>query len=134
MTQINKDVEMFLSEIRKNLVCSTQQKNYIIGDFKNSIIDFIEENNITDINKVYEHFGNPKVIANQLIAELEPQKIKKAFKYRKIIILGVIIAILIFTIVIVCAAIDGHKNVDGYFVEEVKPLSSAAMISSLINI
>ena len=53
MSRINKEIDEYIAEIKKNLICSSSQKNTIINDLRNSIVNFVEENDIDDINKVY---------------------------------------------------------------------------------
>lgn len=130
MSRINKEIDEYIAEIKKNLICSSSQKNTIINDLRNSIVNFVEENNIDDINKVYAQFGAPEEIANQSISDTEPQKIKKNYKHHRVIIVGVVVAVLIIAIVIIWAALDVHKAVDGYFVEGIDTLSEATVTNT----
>lgn len=130
MSRINKEIDEYIAEIKKNLICSSSQKNTIINDLRNSIVNFVEENDINDINKVYAQFGTPEEIANQSISDTEPQKIKKNYKHHRVIIIGVVVAVLIIAIVIIWAAFDGHKAVDGYFVEGIDTLSEATVTNT----
>lgn len=130
MSRINKEIDEYIAEIKKNLICSSSQKNTIINDLRNSIVNFVEENDIDDINKVYAQFGVPEEIANQSISDTEPQKIKKNYKHHRVIIIGVVVAVLIITIVIIWAALDGHKAVDGYFVEGIDTLSEVTVTNT----
>lgn len=133
MNNLDKEIEAYISEIKKNLLCSTSQKNSITSDLRNSVIDFVDSNDIDDINKVYTQFGSPQEIANQLISETEPQKIKKNFNHHKVVIIGVVIAVLIVAIVIIWSAIEGHKSVDGYFVESVQDTPQATVLNNDLN-
>lgn len=134
MSRINKEIDEYIAEIKKNLICSSSQKNTIINDLRNSIVNFVEENDIDDINKVYAQFGTPEEIANQSISDTEPQKIKKNYKHHRVIIIGVVVAVLIITIVIIWAALDGHKAVDGYFVDSLESIEATVINSSTQNI
>lgn len=134
MSKINKEIDEYIAEIRKNLICSSSQKNTIINDLRNSIVNFVEENDIDDINKVYAQFGTPEEIANQSISDTEPQKIKKNYKHHRVIIIGVVVAVLIIAIVIIWAALDGHKAVDGYFVDSLESIEATVINSSAQNI
>lgn len=134
MSRINKEIDEYIAEIKKNLICSSSQKNTIINDLRNSIVNFVEENDIDDINKVYAQFGTPEEIANQSISDTEPQKIKKNYKHHRVIIIGVVVAVLIIAIVIIWAALDGHKAVDGYFVDSLESLEATVINSSTQNI
>ena len=134
MSRINKEIDEYIAEIKKNLICSSSQKNTIINDLRNSIVNFVEENDIDDINKVYAQFGAPEEIANQSISDTEPQKIKKNYKHHRVIIIGVVVAVLIIAIVIIWAALDGHKAVDGYFVDSLESIEATVINSSVQNI
>lgn len=134
MSRINKEIDEYIAEIKKNLICSSSQKNTIINDLRNSIVNFVEENDIDDINKVYAQFGTPEEIANQSISDTEPQKIKKNYKHHRVIIIGVVFAVLIIAIVIIWAALDGHKAVDGYFVDSLESIEATVINSSTQNI
>lgn len=134
MSRINKEIDEYIAEIKKNLICSSSQKNTIINDLRNSIVNFVEENNIDDINKVYAQFGTPEEIANQSISDTEPQKIKKNYKHHRVIVIGVVVAVLIIAIVIIWAALDGHKAVDGYFVDSLESIEATVINSSTQNI
>lgn len=130
MSKINKEIDEYVAEIRKDLICSSSQKNAIISDLQESVKNFVEENDIDDIHKVYNQFGTPRDIANQSISDTEPQKIKKNYKHHRVIIIGVVVAVLIIAIVIIWAALDGHKAVDGYFVEGIDTLSEATVTNT----
>lgn len=134
MSRINKEIDEYIAEIKKNLICSSSQKNTIITDLRESIVNFVEENNIDDINKVYAQFGTPEEIANQSISDTEPQKIKKNYKHHRVIIIGVVVAVLIIAIVIIWAALDGHKAVDGYYVDSLESIEATVINSSTQNI
>lgn len=133
MSRINEEIDEYIAEIKKNLICSSSQKNTIITDLRNSIVNFVEENDIDDINKVYAQFGAPEEIANQSISDTEPQKIKKNYKHHRVIIIGVVVAVLIITIVIIWAALDGHKSTDGYFVDTLNTTSEATVTDTNIQ-
>lgn len=130
MSRMNKEIDEYIAEIKKNLICSSSQKNTIINDLRDSIVNFVEENDIDDINKVYAQFGTPEEIANQSISDTEPQKIKKNYKYHRVIIVGVVVAVLIIAIVIIWAALDGHKAVDGYFVDSLESIEATVINSN----
>lgn len=130
MSKINKEIDEYIAEIRKDLICSSSQKNAIISDLQESVKNFVEENDIDDIHKVYDQFGTPRDIANQSISDTEPQKIKKNYKHHRVIIIGVVVAVLIVAIVIIWAALDGHKSTNGYFVDAFNTTSEATVTNT----
>lgn len=117
MNKIDKEIDVFITEIKKNLVCDNFQKRKIVNDIKNSILDFVSEHNTTDINDIYIHFGKPEEIAKQVIIDIDPKKIKNATNIRKILIITAIIIILMIAISLIFALVDAHKDYSGYGVE-----------------
>ena len=63
MNNIERDIELYLDKIKLNLICKKEEKNRIVSDIRESVYDFVENNNIDDIKKVYRHFGTPEEIA-----------------------------------------------------------------------
>ncbi len=117
MGKIEKEIDAYVAEIKKNLICPASEQNRIIDDIKNNILEFVDKNNIADISKVYERFGDPKVIAGQFLEDVEPGKIKKAVNTRKVLIIAAIIIIAMVAVALVIAIINSHNSVNGYFVE-----------------
>ena len=133
MSRIDKEIDEYIAEIKRNLICSPSQKNTIINDLRESVVNYVEENNIDDIKKVYAQFGTPQDIADQSISDTEPQKIKKTYNHHRVIIIGVVVAVLIVAIVIIWAALDGHKSTNGYFVETLETTSETTVNSNVQN-
>lgn len=127
MGKIEKEIEAYMTEIKKNLICPTSEQNRIIDDIKNNILDFVDENNITDIDKVYEHFGDPKDIAGQFLEDVEPGKIKKAVNIRKVLIIAAIVIIAIIAVTLLITIINSHNSVNGHFVDD--PIVETAKIA-----
>ena len=133
MSRIDKEIDEYIAEIKKNLICSSSQKNTIINDLRESVINFVEENGIDNIDKVYAQFGAPQDIADQSISDTEPQKIKKTYNHHRVIIIGVVAAVLIVAAVIIWAALDGHKSTNGYFVETLDTTSETTVNTNVQN-
>ena len=133
MNRISKEIDEYFAEIKRNLICSPSQKNTIINDLRESVVNYVEENNIDDIKKVYAQFGTPQDIADQSISDTEPKKIKKTYNHHRVIIIGVVVAVLIVAIVIIWAALDGHKSTNGYFVETLETTSETTVNTNVQN-
>ncbi len=114
MNNIKKDAEAFVAQIKSNLVCPDSEKNRITADIENSILDYIEENGVTDISEVYSQFGTPQEICAQFNAEFEPKKIQKMLNIRKTVLIGVVACVIIFAAVMIGMWIDAHSGFHGY--------------------
>lgn len=95
MSDINKSIQKYINNVSKSLICNRKLKKTIINDFRNSILDYKEENIITDIKKIYEHFGTPNEIVQIYMSDPDIQTIKRHINIKRII-LAVLICILAF--------------------------------------
>lgn len=115
---IEKDIKIYLHAIDNNLVCPKKQKKVILEDIAASIRDYIEDENITDISQLYSHFGSAEEIAKTYLADfVTPADIKKAVNKKKALIIGVIVALIIYVLALIIVIVDGHISVNGYIVE-----------------
>lgn len=106
---VNKDIKNYLNDISKYLVCTKKQKKIILEDIEASINDYIENSNVNDISVVYNHFGSPEDIAKTYLANfVKPADVKKALNKKKVFIVSVVVALLIWLIVVVFALIDSY--------------------------
>lgn len=125
MNNIKKDAEAFVAQIKSNLVCPDSEKNRITKDIENSILDYIEENGVTDISEVYRQFGTPQEICAQFNAEVEPKKIQKMLNIRKTVLVGVIVIVAMVALSLIITLIDAHKDYGGRVIDsEVEVVSS----------
>ncbi len=117
-SMLEKEVKKYLGSIAKKLVCSRKQKRLILKDIEQSIRDYIENENITDISQLYSHFGSAEEIAKTYLADfVTPADIKKAVNKKKALIIGIIVALVIYVLALIIVIIDGHISVNGYMVE-----------------
>lgn len=125
MNDIKKEAEAFVAQIKSGLVCSDSDKSRITADIENSILDYIEENGVTDISEVYRQFGTPQEICAQFNAEVEPKKIKKMLSIRKTVLIGVIVIVAMVALSLIITLIDAHKDYGGRVIDsEVEVVSS----------
>lgn len=54
MSRINKEIDEYIAEIKKNLICSSSQKKTIINDLRNSIAT----DELNALNKAKEQYGD----------------------------------------------------------------------------
>ena len=55
MSDIEKGIKKYLSEIKSNLICSGKLKSDIIKEIESSIYDYAENKEIKDISEVYNY-------------------------------------------------------------------------------
>lgn len=108
----------YLKDISKYLVCSGKQKKEILKNIEASVVDYVSDNNITDIQDVYKHFGNPEEIAKTYLGDIaDPADVRKAIGKKKLLIIVALIALTILLVALTIALIDGHFTHSGYIIE-----------------
>lgn len=119
MSVIEKEIEKYLIEVKSNLVCGGRLRRNIIKEIRSSVFDYADIKGIKDITEIYNHYGTPEDMARTYLSQVDPNKIRNAVNIRKVIIIGVVLALLIFAIYMTLMLIDGHKAVKGVIEEEV---------------
>lgn len=114
MTAIEKETEKYISDVSSRLLCSKKKKKEIIEDIRGAVLDFTEANGTEDIKEVYEHFGTPEELAKAHLSELDPVQIKKKVNIRRVVIVAVVVALIVFTICLAIAVINSYKSVYGF--------------------
>lgn len=117
--KLKKDINKYIKEIKLNIICDFKTRNKFISDIKNSIFDFVECENIVSIDDVYNHFGTPQEIAKEFFLNADVKKIKRRMNFTKVVIIGVVIALLMFGTALVIELIDSYSSNRGYYVQEI---------------
>lgn len=128
MSDIEKEIKKYLSEIKSNLICNSKLKKDIIKEIESSIYDYAERKGIRDISEVYNHFGTPEEVARTHLLQIDPKRIKKAVNVRKAVIIAVITVILMLAVYLAASFIDGHKEANGTITEEISIVSSDTIV------
>lgn len=126
--QLNSDIDRYIKDIKSFLICDYKTQKKFIGDFKNDIFSYIEDNSISDIDKISEHFGTPQEIAKGFFENADTKKIKKKMNISRIIMICIIAALLIWIVGVTAAVIDAHPSNDGYFVDESYDISEELVL------
>ena len=118
MHTIEKDIKTYLTQTKNFLICDSKLKKIITAEIEQSIYEYAENNGISDIGQIYEHFGTPEETAKTYLSQAEPKKLKKAVSTNKIIITALIIALIMFAVFLIAIFIDAHIDYEGYTVYE----------------
>lgn len=113
MIKIEKDIEKYIDEVEEYLVCLEKNKQKVIDEIRNSIYVYAEENGISDIGEVYDHFGTPEEIASQHLSAVDPKKIKKALSIKRVFAIALSALVVSFIVFLVAMFMDAHKDNNG---------------------
>lgn len=114
MCAIEKEIEKYLSEIQNNLVGSNKAKKNIISEIEGFVYDYAEVKNVKDISDIYSHFGTPEEMASTYLSQSDPKKIVKAVKIKKAVVIGIIVALLMFAFIIIFEATSANNEHNGF--------------------
>lgn len=116
--QLDKDIKNYIKEVKSLLICDYKTQNKFIGDIKCRLDEHIENGLIHNIDDVYKRMGTPQDIAKAFFENADVKKVKKKMNITKIILIGVIIALVIWAAGITAVVIDEHIAGAGYIVNE----------------
>lgn len=111
---LNKDVKKYIKDINSYLICDCGTRNRFISDLKSDIDEYIESNSVTDFESVYNHFGEPRDIAKGFLEGADTKKIKRKMDITKVVLIGIIIALVMFGAFLAVNLIDAHQSYTGY--------------------
>lgn len=109
-----KELDDFIKETDKYLLCPKSTKQKFLSDLRNDIYEYAESNEITSIDEVYTHYGEPDEIAKGFNDGIDSKHLKKAINWKKAIIIGIVITAVLLSIYLVVSFIDGHSKSNGY--------------------
>lgn len=116
--QLDRDIKNYIKEIKSLLICDYKTQNKFIGDIKSRIDDHIENGLINNIDDVYKRMGSPHDIAMAFFENADVKKVKKKMNITKIILIGVIATLVVWTSVLLGTVIHPYVEEPGYFVDE----------------
>lgn len=116
--QLDKDIKNYIKEVKSLLICDYKTQNKFIGDIKSRLDEHIENGLIHNIDDVYKRMGTPQDIAKAFFENADVKKVKKKMNITKIILIGIIAALLMLAGTLVIEIIDGHSSNNGYIVDE----------------
>lgn len=98
---MKKQLKSYFKEIKKNLPCANSTMRKMLDDLRLSVDAYIKDNNITDFEKIIEHFGTAEDIAKEFAVGLDNSYVK-SYKFKKRII-AIVVSVLAVIMVIASA-------------------------------
>lgn len=110
---MNSVVRQYLKEISEALHCPKSAKSFVIGELKDSVLEFAEKHVAVTLDELYHEFGFPNVISDSFynredFKELMEKAKKNAFLWK---CMGVVLPILL--VVATTLAILLYKDIGG---------------------
>lgn len=114
MSEKKRYIANYLTQVDKSLYCTKTLKKKILKDIKNAVLDYAENNSITDEKQLENHFGSPEEIAKAYLHEVDLKKLRENIIIRKLLIIIVTFLLAIFAFFLVNRLIESYSSVNGY--------------------
>jgi len=111
MTQAGLD---YLKAVEQQLSGKKAQKKAYLKKLAADVAERLEEEPELDSAALASAFGSPEELAAEFMGTLDVKDVKKAFGWKKIVLIAVIAIVLIWLIAVVTLWFDAHKQVNGY--------------------
>lgn len=110
MTQAGLD---YLKAVEQQLSGKKAQKKAYLKKLAADVAERLEEEPELDSAALALAFGSPEELAAEFMGTLNVKDVKKAFGWKKIVLIGVLAVVLIWLIAVVTLWIDGHTQNHG---------------------
>lgn len=116
---MNKEIKKYINKVSKYLLCDNTMKRKFLRDFKTDVLEYAKAENISDIDKIKAHFGEPEKIARAFLMESDIRDIKKRLTVKRIILISAIIVITVFVSTYITSLVWERKDVNNthYYTE-----------------
>lgn len=93
--ELSKKLKRYYKLVKKQLRCSSEEKEQILSSLKNDIEEFLIHNPSADFQDLIDHFGEPEIFFKSYIDSLGQNeiydKLKRSKIKKRIIVLGIMV-------------------------------------------
>ena len=127
----DKTIRQYLGAVKKDVCCSAKRKRVFLTELEAELREFAQEMPDLTMEQLTDAFGTPQKQAQDFMETLDAKEIKKAFGWKKVVLIGMILMLLIWGVVMVAVLIDSHVESHGYGVEAFEDDMSGVSIISV---
>lgn len=114
MRVTERERKQYLNQIKKLLVCKGTQRKQFLNSFADNMDEYLKDNPNADFAQLQKDMGTPQEIANAFLENESASDIKKRMSFAKWIIIGVVLALLIYVFLIVLGIVGAFQDKNGY--------------------
>lgn len=114
-----KEIRKYKKHVKALLICDSKTAKSYLSDLENGIADFVENSGATSIEEVITRFGEPEVVARAFFESADIRKIKRRMNIKRMLLVGVLLAVVIWAVAVSYLSIEAHLSMPGCFVETV---------------
>ncbi len=113
----DRELKEYYSRINDAVLCDRKQKKAFLKQLKENVQEYICDAPEATMEDIEKTFGTPRTIAESFIVNADSGKIKKQIQLKKVLVIAVVIALIIYALFVVLSLIDVHTEAHGYFEE-----------------
>ena len=114
---LNGKLNAYYKEISDRVLCTGKKRSALLEGLKNDVGEYLESFPEASIEDIISVFGTPEEIAGGVSADISLSEIKNKLNFRRILIIALLTALLIWAIFALISFIDVHTEAHGYFSE-----------------
>ncbi len=112
-----KDLKNYYSQISRLLLCDRKQKKEFLCQLKENVTEYLSDTPDAAMEDIEKTFGTPESIGESFTVNTDSVKIRKQLQIKKVLIIAVIAALIIYALFVLLSLIDVHTEAHGYFEE-----------------
>lgn len=125
---MNDQAKRYLREVKGLLPCSRREKRRYIAELEVDVVSYLQGCPDASMADLYHHFGEPKAVAQEFMAQLSPELLSRKMSVKRMIAIGVIsivsILVIVFGVLAYYYADSIDKFVNGYYVDTIDVIPS----------
>lgn len=106
----NNEIDKYIKTIRKQIPYKTNETKKFIDDLKSNINNYVEDNQVKDIEKIKLQFGTEEEVANAFLETVDIKTVKRKISIKRLITVLIVAVIAIWGIGVTISVIDGNKS------------------------
>lgn len=96
LNSLQKEINRYCREVRSLLITQTKESKRFLMEFRASVNDYIEANNVRSFSEVRAHFGEPEEIAKAFLDTTQLVYIRKRLRIKNAVLFILLAALLIW--------------------------------------
>ena len=119
-------INEYISSVSSLIICPLKQKKAFLAELRSDVENFLVETENATKEDIENFFGTPESIASSFISNTDSVDIKRKVSLKKILVVSMVVALLIYLAFVIISLIDVHTESHGYFEQ--------GLISSVISV
>ena len=119
MTAFEKELKAYRRQTQKLLLVKTDASDRFLAELESAVCDYVDAENVNDMQKVTARFGTPEQIAKEFFAQTDIERVRKKLAVKKWIVTALIAALALWCAAVTVLFIQAQNDMTGTFTDEI---------------